>query len=131
MELNRKAIISISLVIGTFSCIPMLGFIIQDPRSIRTWISVMVGISLNAPLYIYLLRAINKKEVADTQTVTTESSPYRFLLPTVAIGTLLGNVSWYVLGGTGRDMLTIIMSGLMAGTMYLFAYIAWRYMPKE
>ena len=80
-----------------------------------------------------MFRAINRKEEADTHTVpqTTESSPYQFLLPTVAIGTLLGNVSWYVLGDTGRDMLLIILSGLVAGMMYLFAYLTWRYVPEE
>lgn len=130
MEPNRNFMMSVGLVLAALSTIPVVLQILHDHTVGSTLFNVLIGVMVSLPLYLYVAWSRHKVKTGNFIPQKTTGSLYRYLIPTVVFGVLLGQTIWQFLGDDQKDALLLILSGLMFGTMCFLLFVAWRYAPK-
>ena len=107
--------------------------IVQDPLAIRTWMPIMVGLFLSSPLYIVIFKARRRNKEGDTSKAieNTGSSPYRWLIPTIAVSIILGRVIISNLDEINFKMVEMMLTTFMVIFIGLMAIVVLLYTPKE
>lgn len=132
MEPNRNFMMGVGLALAVLSTIPIVLQILDEQYPLgSTLFNVLIGLMLSLPLYIYVARFRHKVKTGNYIPQKTTGSLYRYLIPTVVIGVLLGQIVWrFFLGNDLKDALLLILSGWMFGTMCFLVFVAWRFAPK-
>lgn len=131
MEPNRNFMMGVGLVLAALSTIPIVLQILDEQYTVSsTLFNALIGLMLSKPLYIYVAWSRHKVKMGNFIPQKTTGSLYRYLIPTVVIGVLLGQIVWRFLGNDLKDALLIILSGWMFGTMCFLLFVAWRFLPK-
>jgi len=131
MEPNRNFMMGVGLVLAALSTIPIVLQILDEQYTVGSILfRVLIGLMLSLPLYLYTAWSRHKVKTGNYIPQKTTGSLYRYLIPTVVIGMLLGQIVWLFLGDDLKDALFLILSGWMFGTMCFLLFVAWRYAPK-
>ena len=131
MEPNRNFMMGVGLVLAALSTIPVVLQILDEQYTVgSTLFNVLIGLMLSLPLYLHVAWSRHNVKTGSYIPQKTTGSLYRYLIPTVVIGVLLGQIIWRFLGSGLKDALLLILSGWMFGTMCFLVFVAWRYTPK-
>lgn len=95
MEPNRNFMMGVGLALAVLSTIPIVLQILDEQYPLgSTLFNVLIGLMLSLPLYIYVARFCHKVKTGNYIPQKTTGSLYRYLIPTVVIGVLLGQIVW-------------------------------------
>jgi cation transport ATPase len=74
------------------------------------------------------MRSENPADIAPQK---VEKSADLFFMSIIVIIALFIGVIWFFIGEAGREMVYMILAGLVTGSMSSLAFIIWRYLPED